>query len=452
MLAQIKIPLTATTTDDHDRSPQPSADDDVSCLQILYSSDEDSCGLVVPLARRTLCLGRGLLSDGSLSVSDKRLSRSHANIMWCATRQRYLLVDLNSRNGTVLNGTPTVREVLRVGDIVRAGNTVLRFTTIGKVSTGWSSDVGSLLVGRSSALRGSIEHLTRAAPSTISVLLLGETGTGKELAARLVHDASGRQGPFRAINCAAIAPELITAELFGHTRGAFSGADSAREGLFRSANGGTVFLDEVGELTPDQQAKLLRVLDSQRVLPVGASAELPIDVRVVAATNQDLAARVEDGGFRADLYARLAGWVVRLAPLRERPDDLQPLLHHFFAQESKVRYRLHGDFFEGLALHRWPFNVRELRSLVQRLVLLLPNGGQVTASLLPEDWQVAPVTARPTELPPPRIEPTPEELRRLAEELRGNVKAMAEFAGKGREQIYRWLRRYSIDPNAYRRR
>ncbi len=453
MNPQARIPLSATTTDDTHGPPLPVAGPDDYCLQILFSPDGESSGAVIGLPQRTTNIGRGELGAHSVRIADKKLSRSHASVMWCSTRQGFLLVDLNSRNGTSLNGAATRREVLRPGDIIRAGNTVLRFVTRQQVAGESTEEGDSLLVGRSVALHTLMEHITRAAPSSISVLLLGETGTGKELAARTLHQRSGRTGPFRAINCAAIAPELITAELFGHTKGAFSGAESAREGLFRSANGGTVFLDEVGELSGEQQAKLLRVLDTQRVLPVGASAEVGIDVRVVAATNQDLAARVDAGEFRADLYARLAGWVVRLAPLRERPDDLQPLLEHFLAEASDARYSVRGDFFEALALHRWPFNVRELRSLVQRLTLLVPNGGPITASLLPDEFAAVRRSGqRSVELPPPRIEPTPEELRRLAEELRGNVKAMAEFAGKGREQIYRWMRRYNIDPNAYRRR
>jgi transcriptional regulator with PAS, ATPase and Fis domain len=438
-------------------TPQPplyTADDGPLCLQVLYSTDTDAIGSVHLLERSIVQIGRAGAGDRRMTIDDGKLSRSHADITWCPAREKYLIVDRSSRNGTALNGVKTSREVLHVGDLIRMGNTVLRFSRADSVVSDWRAPDDSLLVGRSVHLCRLLAHVERAAPSSVAVLLLGETGTGKELAARRLHDLSGRTGPFRAINCAAIAPELITSELFGHTKGAFSGADAAREGLFRSANGGTVFLDEVGELSAAQQAKLLRVLDTQRVLPVGASVEVGIDVRIVAATNRDLRSKVESGEFRADLYARLAEWVVNLAPLRDRPDDLHDLVVHFLdCVAPGIEYRMAGELFERLALHSWPFNVRELRSIVRRIALLVPDGGEIDVAHLPDELGNSPASrSQLIELPPPLTEPTARELRGLAEELSGNVKAMAEFAGKGREQIYRWLRRYDIDPNVFRRR
>jgi transcriptional regulator with PAS, ATPase and Fis domain len=237
------------------------------------------------------------------------------------------------------------------------------------------------------AMRRLYELATRVARGTISVLVVGETGTGKEVLAELIHTHSPRAaGPLVRINCAAFAETLIESELFGHEKGAFTGAQRERAGLLEAADGGTVVLDEVGETTPAIQAKLLRVLEERAVLRVGASTPRPIDVRFVAATNRDLEGEIETGRFRRDLYFRLAGVVLAIPPLRDRPDDLVALAERF-AAEAAARIdrpppRLSPGALAALRAHPWPGNVRELRNVIERAVLLA-DGDELTAEHLP---------------------------------------------------------------------
>ncbi|PXW95778.1 DNA-binding NtrC family response regulator [Sphaerotilus hippei] len=231
------------------------------------------------------------------------------------------------------------------------------------------------LVGESEAMRQAAELIQRVAPLPTTVLLLGESGTGKELAARAVHRLSPRaRGPFVPVNCAAIAPELIESELFGHVKGAYTGAAHAREGLFYYARGGTLFLDEIAEMPLALQGRLLRVLEERRIRPVGGEQEVEVDVRVVAATNRDLGAEVAAGRFRADLYHRIRVAECTLPPLRERTEDIPRLLAHFVAQLSQ-QLGLPPIELSPAALHRlqaydWPGNVRELKNLVERSLIM----------------------------------------------------------------------------------
>jgi DNA-binding NtrC family response regulator len=217
-----------------------------------------------------------------------------------------------------------------------------------------------------------LELLRRAAPSRLPVLIRGESGSGKEVAARAVHALSLRADePFVPVNCGAIAPELAEAELFGHERGAFTGAIGSSPGAFGAANGGTLFLDEIGDLPPHLQVKLLRALEAGEVKPVGSPRPRRIDVRIVCATHRDLKKLVRAGTFREDLYYRLAGISVELPPLRDRKDDIIPLAEHFLAQERDgVERRFSADARARLVAHRWPGNARELRHVIQLAVVL----------------------------------------------------------------------------------
>jgi DNA-binding NtrC family response regulator len=232
-----------------------------------------------------------------------------------------------------------------------------------------------LIVASSSAMQSVLDLVRRAATSPSTVLITGESGTGKELVARAVHFHSDRVGePFVAVNCKAFAEGVLESELFGHEKGAFTGADRAREGLFEQAAGGTLFLDEIGETGPDFQAKLLRVLQERTVRRVGASANRPVDVRIVAASNRDLRAEVEAGRFREDLYFRLAVIPIQITPLRERPEDILPLARHFlerFAERTQHKTLAWSDAVEQwLIRHDWPGNVRELENALERGVVL----------------------------------------------------------------------------------
>jgi two-component system NtrC family response regulator len=229
-------------------------------------------------------------------------------------------------------------------------------------------------------------ELRRIAPTDIAVLVLGETGAGKEVAAQAVHRLSGRTGGFVPVNLAAIPKELVEAELFGSVRGAYTGAERARQGLVTSAHRGTLFLDEIGDLDVAMQVKLLRVLESGEVRPVGSTAFHTVDARVVSATHRDLLTRIDDGTFRADLYYRLAPAVVRVPPLRERLDDL-PLLRRIFEREASQRIGLPPCRWSeaaqsALLRYHWPGNIRQLRHVVE-LVMVEARGGVVSRGMLP---------------------------------------------------------------------
>ena len=247
-----------------------------------------------------------------------------------------------------------------------------------------ASGVERHVVARSAAMQRVLEVTDRVARSEATVLVTGETGTGKELIARRIHARSARaEGPFVAVNCAAMPADLLESELFGHEKGAFTGATKARLGRFRQATGGSIFLDEVGELPRALQGKLLRVLQERVVDVVGADAPVAVDVRVVAATNQDLAEQVASGTFREDLLYRLNVVEIRVPPLRERPEDIEPLTRHFVEQSGRGRdVELTDEVLAALQRRRWPGNVRQLENACERLVLLSPDG-TLRASDLP---------------------------------------------------------------------
>ncbi|MCO4747799.1 MAG: sigma-54-dependent Fis family transcriptional regulator [Proteobacteria bacterium] len=238
------------------------------------------------------------------------------------------------------------------------------------------------IVAVSQGMTDVLRLVDRAAPRPLPVLITGESGVGKELVARRVHARSGRRGPFVAVNCAAIPGDLLESELFGHTRGAFTGAGRAREGRFRAAQGGTLFLDEVGELPLSLQAKLLRVLEEGVVDVVGADQPVSIDVRVVAATNQAVEAQLDAGSFREDLFFRLAGIRIEVPPLRQRPEDVLPLAERFLADANGAALSIPAQVAEALKGRPWPGNVRELRNACERLVLLA-DAGELRVSDLP---------------------------------------------------------------------
>lgn len=239
-----------------------------------------------------------------------------------------------------------------------------------------SSPESSSFIGQSPAMRRIAEMLATVAPSEATVLIAGESGTGKEVAAKTIHANSNRaSGPFVPVNCAALSETLLESELFGHEKGAFTGADRRREGRFLTADGGTLFLDEIGEMSMAMQAKLLRVLQEREVQPVGGDRALKVNVRILAATNRDLTAEVEAGRFRRDLYYRLNVVTLAMPPLRERVEDIPPLAMHFLRRYAGENGKLAKGFTPGamdrLLKHDWPGNVRELENTVERAVVLL---------------------------------------------------------------------------------
>lgn len=248
---------------------------------------------------------------------------------------------------------------------------------------------GNDLIGDSADTRLVRKLIEQVAPSMATVLITGESGTGKEVVARQIHEQSGRNGPFVAVNCGAIPENLLESELFGHERGAFTGAVSARAGRFEQASGGTFFLDEIGDMPTVMQVKLLRVLEERVIERVGSATSIPVDVRVVAATHRDLPQRIEAGEFREDLYYRLSVFPIEVSPLRERTDDIAPLVDEFIRRlsvEKSVSLQFTEDAMRMLESYSWSGNVRELANLIERLAVVRPNG-RVSARDLP--WPIA---------------------------------------------------------------
>jgi len=255
------------------------------------------------------------------------------------------------------------------------------------------------VVGQSAVIRETLSLAHRVAPTQSTVLVQGETGTGKELIARTIHNSSQRSGGFVAINCGTIAPELFESELFGHVKGAFTGAMQSRDGLLLHADKGTLFLDEVSELPTSMQAKLLRVLEERVVRPVGSEREVPVDIRVVAATNKNLSELSGSGAFRQDLYFRLNVMLIQVPPLRHRLEDVELLADHFMQRlSSEMRLAplelMHTDW-QRLKAYHWPGNVRELRNVIERTLLLgrLPPNGFDRSMALPDQGSIAPPAA-----------------------------------------------------------
>ena len=303
----------------------------------------------------------------------------------------------------------------------------------------------------SPAFAATLQRVVAFARSRVPVLVRGESGTGKELIASAIHELSGRPGPFVAVNCGAIAPNILESELFGHRKGAFTGAIEDRAGLVRSSDRGTLLLDEIGDLPMPAQATLLRVLQESEVMPVGATRPVKMDLRVVAATHRDLADLAARELFRPDLLARLDGAVISLPPLRDRREDFGVIgaaLIEKCAGDAASSVSFSADAARLLLLHGWPLNVRELEKCLDS-ALVLAHDGRVELEHLPEVVRE-----------PPRQPSSPEPMREQDQLLRGelmkqlrenhgNVTAVARSMGKARTQVQRWLRRFDIDPGSF---
>ncbi len=340
---------------------------------------------VVPLAPE-LTVGKD--PGCHLRLEDPFVSGVHLRLV--RRGEGLLVVDLASTNGTWVDGVRVGEAALAVGATIRAGETEL----VVEAPAGDAPLAFEGIVTADRSMREVFDLLERVAPSAAPVTIFGETGTGKELVAHAIHARSERaSGPFIPVNCAAIASELVESELFGHERGSFTGATGARRGAFEEASGGTIFLDEIGELSLDLQAKLLRTLESGEVKRVGASKPFRVDARVVSATHRDLRAAVKKGLFREDLYYRLAVIRVELPPLRRRPGDIPLLAEHFLrtlAPRGGSRPSFHPAALDRLVRHPWPGNVRELRNVLSR-ALLLRRGPVIGTSDLAFDGDPAPI-------------------------------------------------------------
>ena len=385
-----------------------------------------------------------------IGIPDPRMSSRHT----CLERvdDEFFAEDLQSRNGTRVNGIPIQsRTVLADGDLIEVGRTLLRFRSAFPVPIDAPADADSVedtqavLRTVDPCLARRVQMLASVARSPSPVLLLGESGTGKELLARAVHRLSGRRGPFVAVNCGALPVALVEAQLFGHVRGAFSGALTDAPGLLRSADGGTLLLDEIGDLAESSQPALLRVLQEREVVPVGGVRPIRVDLRVIAATHRPLEELGRQGEFRSDLLARLAGLVFTIPPLRERPEDIG-LMIEAFASSRAVRFTPAAG--RALLRHRWPLNVRELHQALE-VAATLAGDAPIDTSHLPAAVAQAPAESS--------VSPPDESAARVRKRLissltrhKGNVSEAARDLGKARTQVQRWLKRFGIDARAFR--
>ena len=411
----------------------------------------------------SLYLGRQPSDEQRLCLDDAAVSRSHAVIEPDEPAVRWRVRDLGSRNGTIVDGRKVATSPLEHGSVIRVGAHLILVQHL----TAFDLELMLLPPPKSTRLSGESVALMRVrreialfAPTARPVLILGETGVGKELVAADLHEASDRKGGLVPVNCAALPAHLVESELFGHARGAFTGAQNRSEGLFGQADGGTIFLDEIGEMSLDLQAKLLRALATGEVRAVGETVSRRVDVRVVAATNVDLERAVEAGRFRADLYSRLMGATIRVPPLRERRDDVLPLCRHFLSAAS-ADCDISPDAAEALLTHEWRFNVRELEQ-VTHAASLHASGGTLELAHLPEPIRERVESRRtsqrpeaPREVPLPlRINrnatPTADDLREVLRHFEGNIANVAAFFGKDRRQVYRWAERLGVDVDSFR--
>ncbi len=419
---------------------------------VIVASPSSASTRAASLGEGELVLGRSPSGSRVLEIADDELSRSHCVVAREPETDGYVLTDLGSRNGTHVDGARVTRAPLRAGSVIRAGRTLLVFTdTEVGASDSLVPETPGLLGGslRMQRLRGEI---ARVASTGLSVLVLGESGTGKERVAEALHAASGRGGPLVAVNCASIPEALADSQLFGHVAGAFTGAQTRNDGLFVAAEGGTLFLDEVAELPASVQAKLLRALATGQVRAVGRTDDRKVDVRIVAATHRDVAAQIEAGGFRGDLFARLSGWTLRVPALRDRREDVLRLASAFVPKDAGVQ--LTTAAAEALLLYSWPYNVRELQQVLQAAAVRARDEGRLRPGHLPPEVAavLGPRAAAKSSSRPPLAVLVPADqvpdaaaLRTVFESLDGNLARVADYFGKDRRQIYRWLELAGLD-------
>ncbi len=329
------------------------------------------CIVIVSDGQRVI----GSSDDCDLALVDSTLSRRHLQARW--NGHRLELLDLESKNGSFYAGKRFDCVEVGFGEEFRVGKSLFKVVPAEEEVEPEATESSCFgdLVGVSATMRKLFTLIDQVAPSDVSVLIEGETGVGKELVAEEIHRRSGRRDrPFMVFDCGAVPAELIESALFGHARGAFTGANQDRTGLFDDANGGTVFLDEIGELRSDLQPSLLRVLDRGMVRAVGANQFHTVNVRIVAATHRNLGEMIESGQFREDLYYRLAAVRLSVPPLRDRVEDIEVLARHFLARSSRPGLAITPATLAAMCGHSWPGNIRELKNAVERGVALSSSG------------------------------------------------------------------------------
>ncbi len=415
--------------------------------RIVVTKGPDA-GFTLEVAGTPVRIGTSL--DNDIVLTDDTVSRRHCEIE--PTNTGVYVRDIGSTNG-VLTAGMRIFDAMLVGPIsLQLGQTALSITPLDETVDREQSTVDRFgdLLGRSARMRELFADLERIARTDVMLLIEGETGTGKDLVAESVHRASSRaERPYVVFDCGAVAPTLVESELFGHERGAFTGAVAARQGVFEQADGGTLFLDELGELPKDLQPKLLRVLEKREIRRVGGTKTGSVDVRVIAATNRNTLAEVKRGNFRQDLYFRIAAAHVTVPPLRDRMDDLPMLVEHFLSQERPPRSlnEVSPDVWEMFRTYRWPGNVRELRNAVQRL-LVMPDRAMRS---LPADAGSSGSIMQPTEIVPLRVARRDASdafeqayLEALLAKTDGNVTRAAAIAEVSRQMVQKLMRKHGL--------
>jgi DNA-binding NtrC family response regulator len=413
---------------------------------------------------RAIVLGRGEAQRSQVIGGDPTSLRIEIADSWVSTRHaqlgqvmgRWIVEDLGSKNGTRLNGVAVKSSALSEGDVLELGHSFFVFRRELKSSP----ELGPLPRGLATVnpeLAAQFSALIPLAPSLVSIVIQGETGTGKELVARSVHQLSQREGPFLAINCGAIPETLLEAELFGYQKGAFSGAAQNYLGLIRSADRGTLFLDEIGDLPTASQVSLLRVLQERTVMPLGTGRSVPVDMRLCSASHRDLEQLVAQQRLREDLFGRISGFVVTLPPLRQRREDLGLIISSLLERSlppSAREIAFERKAARAIFLYDWPRNIRELEKCLEA-ALALAGSGPILLEHLPASLQPfgsGPIPIKRAESNQiSRDERGRERLIELLIQHEGNVSAVARSLGKARVQVRRWLARHAIDPNRYRK-
>lgn len=410
-----------------------------------------------------LTIGRGSVRQAvRIDESDVRkleirlpsstVSKAHARLI--RKQGEWLLMDLGSKNGCCVNGKRVTNASVQDGDMIEIGSVMLRYRVVRTTSV--AADIDSamfagLVPGYASLLPDysmRLEALARVARLDFTTLLLGDTGTGKEVLASGTHRLSGRSGPFVAVNCGALPATLVESQLFGHVKGSFTGAQRDELGVIRTAQGGTLFLDEIGDLPLPAQGVLLRVLQQREVVPVGGTRPTTVDVRFIAATNKSLDDLCLRGEFRSDLLARLATYKHLLPSLHERIEDLGILIADMLQRSSTSNAqgaRFSVSAGRSLLNHAWPHNIRELEGVLG-IAVALAEGNLVDRFELPNPTKEALVSEE--------VPRNPDELRErlisLLQQHRGNATLVARAMNKSRVQIYRWLKMFAIDLSEFR--
>ncbi len=416
---------------------------------LLTSSFGDRREVRLP-SEGSLTIGRGPATSGAPFFDDRLLSREHLRITH--TSRGYEIEDLGSTNGTFLDGPRLERPTrLSSGAVVMFGNQVAVFRLVADAElAALQQDAATpfgLISTSSPALALIYARLRKLARTDAELLLVGETGVGKEVCARAIHRASGREGRFVAINCTALPASLVESELFGYLAGAHSTARTAKPGLVESADGGTLLLDEIGDMAPELQTKIFRFLQDRTFSPLGSTKLRRVDVRVIAATARQ-AIGVGAGALRGDLVARLGAEPIVIPPLRKRPEEILPLVEHFAAGTLR---ELEPAAVRALCLYGWPLNVRELEKTISH-VLALTAGVRLRLEHLPAAIRGALQRGAPMEVRrrDPRPAPDAHELEQLLKQHDGNVASVARALDRKWNVVWRWIVKHKLRPEKFR--